>query len=816
MSARSQYSILLAATALGAPLSLLAAVPAMAQEADDAAADSNPADIVVTARRTEEKLQDVPISMTVYSQEQLTNRNVTNIGELGNYTPSLMTNAKYGPEKASFVIRGFVQDLGTQPSVGVYFADVVGPRSGGSTTAGNGMGVGNMFDLQNVQVLKGPQGTLFGRNTTGGAVLLVPQKPTDKLEGYVEGSYGNYDMKRIQAVANLPLADTFKVRLGFDHMIRDGYLINHSGVGPGALGDANYWAARLSILAELTPTLENYTIASYFNSHNYGIVPRVVGCNRTAAAGGSATAALGCAQLDRQALRGDSIWDVENAEANPQERQETWQVINTTTWRASDNITIKNIASYSEFREKVGFSLEGENFLPALSLIGIRTPPNYDAASQSTMTEELQIQGKSSDGKLTWQLGGYLENSNPIGYTSQFTVQLITCADAFNYQCNAGGTSGSISQPFQKTWFRNRGLYAQGTYDFTDRLSVTAGFRYTWDRMTHSYDQVTIRFPTANTPVVTCPNVVRLTPGSNAPIIISSIADHARCNSTFTAESSAPTWLLDFDYKPNGDTLIYAKWARGYRAGGAASANILFETWQPEKVDSYEIGTKLTFRGGISGYLNLAAFYNNFTNQQISASLVRSATSPLIGGLAILNAGKSRIWGFEVDSSLNLFEGFRLDLGYAYLNTRVLQITRPTLGPELAPFYSQIVPTAVEGGNLALSPEHRLSVTGTYTLPLDPSIGKVSLSATYVYTAQQVASLATPTEFGVLPPSNLVNLNLNWNRVAGTGFDLSAFVTNLTNEQLPVFVSGIYSSFGFESQLTNQPRMYGMRLRYNF
>jgi iron complex outermembrane receptor protein len=813
MRTRITRAVLLGASALSAA----AAVPALAQDApgDSAPAATDSGDIIVTARRTEERMQDVPISLTVYNQEQLDKRNIVNIGDLGNYTPSMMTNSKYGPEKASFIIRGFVQDLGTQPTVGVYFADVVGPRSGGSTTSGNGLGFGNMFDLQNVQVLKGPQGTLFGRNTTGGAVLLVPHKPTDKLEGYVEGSYGNYDMKRVQAVANIPLSDTFKVRLGVDRLVRDGYLINHSDYGPDALGNADVWAARLSIVGNLTPDLENYTIFSWSKSDNYGVVPRIVGCNRDST---SPLAALGCAQLDRQADRGDSFWDVEASESDPKEQQETWQVINTTTWHASDSLTIKNIASYAEFRERIGFSLEGENFRPALTLIGIRTPPGYDASSQSTFTEELQLIGTAADGRLTWQAGGYLENSDPLGYTSQFTVQLINCTDAFNFECAAGGSSGSISWPFQKTVFRNRGLYAQATYDITEQLSLTAGFRYTWDRMTHSYDQVTIRFPTANNPVISCPNVVRV-PNPNGPgaIVIPDISEHATCNSTNTAQSSAPTWLINLDYKPNDDILLYAKWARGYRAGGAASANILFETWQPEKVDSYEVGAKTTWRGSsVRGYFNVAAYYNDFTNQQVSAALIRSSTSPLIGGLAIINAGKSRIWGFEIDSSLTFFDDFRLDLGYSYLNTRVKSLTVPTIGPELAPFYSVIAPTVSANGELGLSPKHRLSVTGTYTLPLDPSVGRVSVGITYVYTADQLVSQATAPAFTRLPASNLVNLNFDWNGIAGTPIDLSAFVTNLTNEAVPVNVSNAYGSFGFESQMTNMPRMYGVRLRYTF
>src|SRR5690606_5950831 len=206
----------LAATAMGAVLTTPAAFAQDAGAVDDDA-------IVVTARRFEERLQDVPISISVFNQEQLTNRNIANSTDLAAYTPSLTVNSRYGPDKASFAIRGFSQDLNTLPSVGVYLAEVVAPRLSSNITSGNGAGVGSMFDLQNVQVLKGPQGTLFGRNTTGGAILLVPQRPTDRVEGYIEGTYGNYDATRVEAVLNLPLADTFKVRAGVDWNKRDGY-----------------------------------------------------------------------------------------------------------------------------------------------------------------------------------------------------------------------------------------------------------------------------------------------------------------------------------------------------------------------------------------------------------------------------------------------------------------------------------------------------------------------------------------------------------------------------------------------------------------
>src|SRR3546814_9628447 len=132
MKAIASKCAILAATAMGVVLT----TPAMAQEASGDAADSGA--IIVTARRSEERLQDVPISITVYSQEDISKRNIVNSADLATYTPSLSVNSKFGPEKASFSIRGFVQDLGTVPSVGVYFADTVAPRAGGATTAGEG------------------------------------------------------------------------------------------------------------------------------------------------------------------------------------------------------------------------------------------------------------------------------------------------------------------------------------------------------------------------------------------------------------------------------------------------------------------------------------------------------------------------------------------------------------------------------------------------------------------------------------------------------------------------------------------------------
>jgi outer membrane receptor protein involved in Fe transport len=185
-------------------------------------------DIIGTARCIDERLQDVPISIAVSNQQQLDNRNLTTTADLAQFTASLAANVRWGVEKATFSIRGFNQDAYTAPTVGVYFAEVAGVCAQGGTESGRDVGADAFMDLQNAQVLKGPQGSLFGRNSTGGAILLVPCKPSDELSGYVERSVGNYHLSRVQGALNVPLADTFNAQLAGDHYERDRYLRNAS------------------------------------------------------------------------------------------------------------------------------------------------------------------------------------------------------------------------------------------------------------------------------------------------------------------------------------------------------------------------------------------------------------------------------------------------------------------------------------------------------------------------------------------------------------------------------------------------------------
>jgi len=804
------------------------AAPAFAQ-----GAGASDTDIVVTARRVEERLQDVPISITVFNQEQLSERNVTNAQDLANYTPSLSATTNFGAENSTFALRGFVQETGTGPSVGVYFADVVAPRGASQGfPAGDGAGPGSFFDLQNVQVLKGPQGTLFGRNTTGGAVLLVPTKPKDKFEGYVEGSLGNYDMRRIQAVLNLPLTDSVRLRIGGEHQKRNGYMKNATNIGAKDFDDIDYISLRGSLVIDLTPELENYTIARYTNSSNNGHVQRMFTCNSTPSPT-NFLGLLGCAQLQRQ---GSDFYTLSNDMPDPYSKMKMWQVINTTTWQATDNLTVKNIVSYARLRTKIHADLFGTALIIPKGAFGtvpvgggvtipypftdtpvgfavIRNIPDSDSSNQSTFTEEFRLEGNAADGRLNYQAGFYYESATPRAFIGSQSPVFIGCSDPDNFICTDLTGGGGINYTAAKNTFKTTGVYAQGTYAFTDQLKLTVGARYTWDKVRSISRGVTYTFP-VGVPNAS-PNLTRCTlPGRVLPL----------CEADQKASFHKPTWVIGLDYNPTNDLLVYGKYSRGYRAGGIKSdVPQAFVFFQPEKVDTYEIGTKASFSGALSGYFNLAAFYNDFTNQQIQLGFNDNPNNPLVvtPTAGPVNIGTSRIYGLEVDTRVNLFKGFSVAAAYSYLNAKVKKVEQAAIDPNDPYVLNGFVR---KGDRLAFTPKHKYNVTAQYQLPLDESLGEVTLGATYVHVGNQVSNYSNRlvtavtggVDLGILKSYNLINLNLDWDNVGGKPVDVSFFVTNLNKKKYFTAVPGMMGSVGFEVATVGEPQMWGFRIKYRF
>lgn len=827
---------------LAASVAASCIIPSMASAQDTPNADGqlSTTDIIVTARRHEERLQDVPISMTVFDQDQLDNRNVTSGLDLARYTPSLSANSRFGAENTTFSIRGFYQELRTTASVAVYFADVVAPRGGGSTSGGDGAGPGSFFDLQNVQVLKGPQGTLFGRNTTGGAILLVPHKPEDSFGGYVEGRAGNYGLRRVQSVVNTPLGETARLRVGVDWQKRDGYLHNIAPTGPDRFANIDYLAGRASLVVDLTPDLENYTIASFTRSRTNGQVPKVTNCYPTRNGNPSPTGIMSCDQIARAA--GQGRYAVENTVQDPKLDLDQWQIINTTTLVASDNLTVKNIASYAELTStsrNEGFgtrwvvpstflgrptgSLAGRE----LSFVTLNAAAGLASNDQSTFSEELQFQGAAANGALSWQAGAYFEDSKPLGSYGNQNPSNMSCVDSDALQCidvlgrltGREGQVGSVSRQVTRTFFRNIGVYGQATYQINETLSLTGGLRYTWDKTSSIASKQVIRFPAENQARIYCLNPAL---GPNGPVrnpdgsldysnAIPAGEAGSSCVQSMVQKSSAPTWTVGIDYKPLPDVLLYAKYSRGYRQG---STNPFggdgFETFGPEKVDTYEVGAKTAWHGALPGRFNMAAYYNDFADQQVQLGLV-NLQNTVAPNTAIVNAGSSRIYGVEVEAGISPFTGFDLSASYGYLNTKLQSLSEVPIPP--GSLYNFVLFTSVAGEPLPYSPKHQAAVTASYTLPLPETFGKVTASGTYSYRSSLITTYTSAE--GTLKPLSLLDLSLNWTGVAGSPVDLGLFATNVTNKFYYTHVNE-QSSSGFISRYIGEPRMYGLRLRYNF
>lgn len=815
---------LLSATALAA----VSAAPAFAQDADKEGSNN---DIVVTAQRVEQRLQDVPISITVLSQQNLENNNVASAKDLAAITPGLQVQNRYGGDTTNFSIRGFTQEQRTYSTVGTYFADVVAPRGSGASFGGDGAGPGSLFDLQNVQVLKGPQGTLQGRNSTGGAVLLVPKKPTDRFEGYVEGGYGDYNMRRGQVVLNIPLADTFRVRLGVDHMKRDGYLQNAGRLGDGVTGqhglaNINYTAARLSVVGDLTPNLENYLVASYTHSRNNAIIPKVIIAYPGVNASGLPFGNLARDEIAREA--GMSPWTVANRLRNSESMMDQWQVTNATTWTATDSLTIKNILSYGEFRGRTNQDLYGTYFVqPAVA--GTETsgnqvtgfaftaanPFNGHTNAQSTFIEELQFQGHPGDGKFVWQAGLYAEISNPLGKSGVQTATFTACENVATLNCVAGAgfSYGLPNLSLSASKFRDYAVYGQASYNLTEQLKLTAGMRYTWDKQDAVIQMQAMSLKNTTTCInPTAPDGGKTFAASDA---------YSACAQNMAKSTSAPTWLLDLDYKPIENVMLYAKWSRGYRAGGIA----LFspdpiQRFEAERVDTYELGAKTSWDGGLPGTFNISGYYNNFRNQQlllgVSCNSAKAPFKTCQPNAAIVNAGKSRLYGFEADLTLRPFAGLQLAASYAYLNSKLQKFVAPTFPSDSA--FNEVTPPIV-GGPIPNSQPHKVNVSANYALPLDNSVGKVTLGGTYIYTAKyRSVNAADPVnhpENGMIPSSGVINLNVSWENLAGMPIDASFFMSNVTNKVTYLQVNDS-TTRGFVTALLGEPRMWGFRLKYRF
>ena len=345
MVRKAYYLVLLSACS---PLSLAAQTTAPAsapvpQAAADTSATAPAAtaqpsigDIVVTARKTEEKLQNVPIAVTALSGAALKQQTVHGVQDLQFHVPGFVEYPEGQGGAPDFAIRGAKQQgvAGSQGGVAVYLDYV--PLTSNYSIANS------TYDMQSVQVLKGPQGTLFGKNTTGGAIIFSPNKPTDKFEGSFTGEYGNYNRVDMTGMVNLPITDGVALRVSGRYVHRDGYLNNLIGPDQDA---ENHHSIRAILRIQPTDRITSDTTFDYYHQHNYANPDIYAGAYNAATICG--TYPEDCVNGPSQSIESLPSYKSRKIAVDPTLNIGTfWGISNVTSYQASDGLTIRNIFGY--------------------------------------------------------------------------------------------------------------------------------------------------------------------------------------------------------------------------------------------------------------------------------------------------------------------------------------------------------------------------------------------------------------------------------------------------------------------------------------
>jgi len=804
-------------------------------------------EIIVTANRREERAQDVPISITAISAESIRERGLTQLQDLQASVPSLVVgpNGQASRDVMSPSIRGQSASFQGSPAVVVYMNEV--PLVSAITLSGQG-GPGTFVDLQNVQVLAGAQGTLFGRNTTGGAILLTPAKPTDKFEGYVQAGFGNYSMIETEAVLNVPISDKVRLRLVGASRDRDGFTYD---VNWNKDRDDQHWRmARAGLWIEPFEGVTNYTLVNYGTSHSNGTGSIAKNFNtryftglatRPIPVGGGVTLPLGaiaptfnfcgagtgpanCSYytnlLDQQNTRG--IRQTAHG-MDSFAKLETWSISNTTDIDLSSTLKLRNIFSYSELKSFYANDQDG-TIAPIYdtgnTLLSRTAPRDW----YKQVTEELQLQGTALDDKLTYTVGGFYFKQSPRGTMVSYSTNV--CGLQTIAGCPIGQSEIAVTN-------ESKALYAQGSLDFgafspsLDRLRLTAGYRYTWD---------TVGGTTASwnyTPLANGGQFVSACSWKSNPNPQQSIADpRSTCLFGAQLKSSSPNWTIGLDYRPNDNIMVYAKVTRGYKAGGFNSYAVFEDTrtFGPETVTDYEAGFKTDFNaGGMRGRFNVNGFWLDYKNIQRAAGDFNRATGG--NGAITLNNASAEIKGVEVEAMLQPTQNIEIGGNYSYLNAKYKSFRfNSSSGVWDCTAQSINSPQVFAGADMTCRPLQYLSpnivsVYGRFSLPVSEDVGKLSLFMSYNWTdAQPTAPFSTETfpdgtvnEPGVLLPSyGLLNATIDWKGVMGMPVDLSLFATNITKKNYIISNTGIFQTIGAQSVIYGEPRMFGLRLRYSF
>ena len=713
-------------------------------------------EVVVTARKREESLQDTPISITAMTGDSLEVRGITNISEVGNITPNLnyVNNPQAGGSSsvATVYIRGVGQRdfLGTiDNGVGFYIDDVYIARTVGATV--------ELLDVDRIEVLRGPQGTLFGRNNVGGAMKLHSKKPTEDAGGYVSATIGTDSLYKLKGTFNAPVSDKFLTSFSALVSEQDGYVDRPAG---GDLGDDDTKSARGSFLWQAADNLEVSFSADYSKEEENG--PAFVLADTGTLSGpgvfadfyNNVTAGASCAYPGGLSSSNPLCYNNQNYVSEDQNLgtaptfsdTEVWGTKLTVEWDISDNLKLKSITAYRELDAQFARDSDAS----PTTVVHF-----FDDFVSEQFSQELQLSGSAFGGNLDWITGlYYFDEEGTNQNLLEFAIANFISGSAFTTESKAA--------------------FAQGTYHINDKLDLTAGIRYTEEDKT--YD-----------PVQTVgPNNIGLPIG--LPIVPFGLNER-------TTDETTP--MLNLAYDINDNLMAYATYSEGFRSGGFVQRIFpplpFVPDFGPEFVDSYELG----FKYDTDAFsLNGAVFKMDYTDIQVRTQ------NPGFIGFFEANVGDAEVSGLELELKWQPADTWFVEASYGYTDAEYTEI--------------RVDPPLVAQVNLNSEfdfvPEHAVSISLSKEIDLGTNGSLVArLSGNY---RSEYFTNPDNTEIGRSPSIDLWNTSLVWTSPS-EAYSVNLGVKNLTDEEY-LLTAYHNIAIGLAEHLNDRGRQWYLSARYNF
>jgi iron complex outermembrane receptor protein len=607
-------------SAIALHATLLAASGAQAAQ-QAAATDDGIQDIVVTAQKRAENLQNVPISIYALSGDSIEKAGINDVYDLATYAPSFKSD-NVGPADPTFTMRGIGSNergAGSDRSVVVFLDDIYIGRSAGT--------VFELYDIERIEMLRGPQGTLSGRNVVGGAINIITKKPTEDFSGAAEVTLGNYNLRQAKARVNGKLADGVAASLSFTTRDRDGfYTYAPTGKDTDGISSTNL---RSKVAITASENLEILLSGDVSRFRQDGVSAKPFGV------GNYTKTTLGYTPLP-------DPWTVETSRRGYAE-VDLWGL----SARADLTTDAGILTSITGFRHVKSDSAQDSIGLPAGYFL------SYLSAAEKSdfFSQELRLASLPDSGPLTWVVGLYFlkDSVNRIeGYDRDFKGQ--TSKPIWNQDARTTSISG----------------FAQGTYKLTDQLNFTAGARYTHDNK---------RLHNILTDASNGTSTNGLTPGISAFDIMAEKSFNA-----FTPK-------VTIDFAPSEAALIYATVSKGFKSGGfqglAPTAAAATTSFFPEIAWNYEIGAKTRwFDNRLQ--VNLAGFYMDYKDLQVSNRILTIPGDQSSALRILTNASDAVVKGVELEVLARPFAGLTLSGNYAYLDTEVKNFILGTDGTDLS------------------------------------------------------------------------------------------------------------------------------------